>query len=527
VDNIKKRTQRIKGVDYVYEDTSYWDKAKKQNRHKREYIGKLGVGGEFIPNKKYQSRHSKVEEAVSVSLIPASRSYYGAVYLLDRISDKVGIRADLKASFPKNYKALMSLCYYLVLEGDSPMYRFSRWSHDHRHPYEDILSSQRISEIERDIEEGGRIEFLRRQSKRRQEHEYLAYDTTSVSSWSQHIKAVRYGHNKDGDNLAQVNMALLFGEVSSLPVYYRVLPGNIVDVSIIKKLIKDVEFLEIDKLKLVMDRGFFSADNINALYKGHYKFLISAKTNSSFISETVKAAKEAIKDFKHYDIEHGLYYFSYVEQDKAGNVVSEGKRRIYVHIYYNGLRAEEEKGRFSKRLAVTEAVLRSGETLSKAQAELCEKYFTVKSTPKRGIVIEYNEEAIARQMNKIGYFVLISNEIKDPITALVIYRKKDLVEKAFYNLKERLEMKRTSVHSDETLAGKFFIQFLALIYVSYIHKHMREHKLFRNYTLQSLLDALDIIELYEYEGHRPHLSEITQKQKYLFECLDVPAPNTL
>ena len=45
------KTQKIKETEYVYIDNPYWDKDKKQNRHKREYIGKLSEDGEFIPNK--------------------------------------------------------------------------------------------------------------------------------------------------------------------------------------------------------------------------------------------------------------------------------------------------------------------------------------------------------------------------------------------------------------------------------------------------------------------------------------------
>ena len=47
------KTQRIKGTVYVYIDKPYWDSSKKQNRHKRDYIGKLGANDEFIPNKNY------------------------------------------------------------------------------------------------------------------------------------------------------------------------------------------------------------------------------------------------------------------------------------------------------------------------------------------------------------------------------------------------------------------------------------------------------------------------------------------
>ncbi len=44
-----------------------------------------------------------------------------------------------------------------------------------------------------------------------------------------------------------------------------------------------------------------------------------------------------------------------------------------------------------------------------------------------------------------GYFALLSNDIKDAMDALETYRNKDLVEKAFNNLKERLNLRRVAV----------------------------------------------------------------------------------
>ena len=533
---LNARTQIIKGTEYVFEDIPYWDKAKKQNRHRRLYIGKIGANGEFIPNKAYIARQGTTKRAEGVCGLPktASRTYYGATRLLDEIGRLTGVEEDLKASFPERYREILSLVYYLVLESDSPMHRFTRWSHDHKHPADKEISSQRISKIMRDISEGERVFFFKRQAAKRREKEYLAYDTTSVSSWSEYIKAVRYGKNKDGDSLPQVNLALVFGEESSLPVYYRVLPGNITDVSTVKKLLKDVEFLEIDKLKLVMDRGFYSANNINALYKGYYKFLISVRTGSAFVSEAIAAAKEVIQDFRNYDERHDVYSYSvpakwpFVQRDRHGEVVLSEARRIYIHVYYNGNRAEEEKRRFAKSLSLTESTLVAGGELSEFQKSLCTKYLRVKTTAKRGIRVEYNEENISKYMNSVGYFVLLSNDIKDSAVAIETYRKKDVVEKAFGNLKERLEMRRTTVHSDETLEGRFFLQFLALIYVSYIHKHMSTAELYRNYTMQSLLDSLDVIELFDYEGQRSHCGEITEKQRRLFEAFGATPPiNTL
>jgi len=102
-----------------------------------------------------------------------------------------------------------------------------------------------------------------------------------------------------------------------------------------------------------------------------------------------------------------------------------------------------------------------------------------------------------------------------------------VLEKAFDNLKERLEMRRTVVRFDQVLAGKFFLQFLALIYISYIHKHMRDNNLYQNYTMQSLLDSLDVIERYNFGAPKYHCSEITKKQQDIFSCFGVSTPTTL
>jgi len=101
----KKRIQNIKGVDYVYEDYPYWDKKTKQNRHRREYIGKIGQDGEFIANKKYLARQNEPVSKgdAEPAGMPARRAFFGATHLLDGISEITGVREDLQACFPSNY----------------------------------------------------------------------------------------------------------------------------------------------------------------------------------------------------------------------------------------------------------------------------------------------------------------------------------------------------------------------------------------------------------------------------------------
>ena len=112
----------------------------------------------------------------------------------------------------------------------------------------------------------------------------------------------------------------------------------------------------------------------------------------------------------------------------------------------------------------------------------------------------------------------------DAITALETYRNRDLVEKAFGNLKEKLNLRRALVSSETSLSGKLFVEFVALIYLSYIKKQMQDNNLFKDYTLQQVLDKLDVIECFENPGDKLRVGEVLSKQSQLYLNLGVNPP---
>lgn len=63
------------------------------------------------------------------------------------------------------------------------------------------------------------------------------------------------------------------------------------------------------------------------------------------------------------------------------------------------------------------------------------------------------------------------------------------------------------------------MQFVALLYLSYIKNAMSDRDLFKDYTMQELLDELDldIIEYFEQPGRKRRIGEMTKKQASLFE----------
>lgn len=140
----------------------------------------------------------------------------------------------------------------------------------------------------------------------RGEKELWVYDITSISSYSEILKQVQYGSNKENDPLPQLNLALVFRETSNLPFYYRKLAGNIPNAKTVTNLLADLDLFGFSKVKLVMDRGFYSEDNINALFKDHLKFLLSARMNLTYIRRHLDAIYDRFRTFEHYNEKYEL-----------------------------------------------------------------------------------------------------------------------------------------------------------------------------------------------------------------------------
>ena len=63
--------------------------------------------------------------------------------------------------------------------------------------------------------------------------------------------------------------------------------------------------------------------------------------------------------------------------------------------------------------------------------------------------------------------------------------------------------------------------------MSYIKKQMEDAELFKNYTLQGVLDKLDVIECFEAPGQELRVGEILEKQKVLYTSLGIDPPSSL
>ena len=248
--------------------------------------------------------------------------------------------------------------------------------------------------------------------------------------------------------------------------------------------------------------------------------------NLGYIKEFIQELGTDIKNLSNYNEQYEVFASSKIifwdssKKCPYKNISGTSGERMFLHLYYNPEKALEEEKQLLHQLSQLKTELITGKRQSSHESAY-KKFFVVHENANGDIRVEANEAAIAKAKERYGYFALLSNEVSEPIKALELYRMRDVIEKAFENVKDRLNCRRTLVSSDESLEGKLFVEFIALIFLSYITKKMQEQELFSKYTLQGLLDELDVIECFIGPDSKPITGEVLEKQEQLYVNLGV------
>lgn len=512
LNHVNKKT----GVTYVYESVSFWDKEKKQSRNKQVCVGKLDpISGEFIPSK----RLIPAQAAVRDPAVTASAEVVGPSIVLDAITEQLGMEKLLRSCFPQEYKQIQTMAYYLASRG-GPLSHCGTWCNSHA-PSAECLTSQRISEILRVISIDKRQTFFAKWMKQNLKNDFICYDITSISSYSELNEYIKYGYNRDLDKLPQLNLAILFSQKGRLPVYFERTPGNITDVTTLHNLLKTFKALDIQTLHYVMDKGFYSKKNVDELLAARDKFTLSVPLNNKWVQHAIDDIYETIHGPEGYQKLDNEILYIHSRLYPWGR----GRRRCYLHLYYNAHARADAVDRFTEELVGYKKELESGQPINEHQ-KAYDTFFVIKTTPKRGTKASYNTEAVNQHIKRYaGFQALLSNSIKDPVESLQIYRDKDVIEKSFDDLKNQLDMKRLRMHSSATVDGRLFVQFIALIYMSALRREMRKSGLIKQYTVRELLQEMETLTKVNYSGKYGHiLTEVTKPQRKILRDLGIKLP---
>ena len=510
--------QTIKGRTYVYEVSSYWDKEKKQSRQKRTYLGKK------------DPKSGKIISTLKSSSVPVNSLSLGGIYLVRTIIHQLQLDKVLKEIFPESYKHILYISSFKLLTGE-PLYLYPYWSNTNYLPKESKFESQRISELlfylgkeEKQVEK-----FFKRWIELNNESSAVMFDITSISSYSENNDLLEYGYNRDNEQIPQVNLGVISRHSSSckLPLAYRIYSGDINDVVTLCNILNMMKSYHLSLEVFVLDKGFYSQENIVQMHKKGLKWLIPLPNKLVQTRQLLNQTGE--------DIDSPVNSFSY----NTTHIFNHTKKKFTIkgipclaHVYLDKSKQVREEEVYMKKIFEIEHIFKQKNFQNRLEikdfleeiVKSKKRFFTIRRS-KGKFCLERNEKEINLERLFFGKFIICTNDFSySAEDVLTLYRSKDGIEKVFLSLKQELGDKRSRTKSESTMRGSLFINFIALIISSHISQIMADKNLFKKFSKTEIFKSLNTLKVFELANSTKLISEYTAKHKQILKAFNISLP---
>ncbi len=464
----------IKGVVYInYEYDRVYKPDRKYNIPKRTTIGKKcdDEPGMMYPNPNYLKYFPDTELPVERACGDRSSCLRIGTFLvieklfMESMLDKIinSIYGDDRGT-----GLFMDLAsYYLTTENNAgqyyPDYAYSHplFTPEYR-IYSDSTVSKFISEIT--VEDSVAFQNEWNSIKKKRDKIYISYDSTNKNCQAGEIELVEFGHAKEDKGLPVFNYSIAYDCNNREPLFYETYPGSIVDVSQLQLMLNKAVAYGYKNAGFILDRGYFSRENIRYMDKCGYDFVIMVKGMKSFVNDAIRQVQGTFEDKRQCSIRR--YQVSGTTL-KMPVFYSDEKDR-YVHIYYSYGKAAGEREALETKIDRIAAYLKKQEGQAVIIDKSYEKYFSLEyyheGQEDQCFVCGIEKTSVIEEELKLcGYFCIITSEEMTAKEALELYKSRDASEKLFKADKSFLGNRSLRVYTGESLEGKMLIAFVALI----------------------------------------------------------------
>jgi transposase len=528
------RIKKINGIEYWYEDIPYYDKEKKQIRHKSKYVGR-NINGKPVRVRDALNSSDEIladktssDEISSSTSKPINAYNYGEFLPLQKITDELKIEEYLGDLFnEKDRNMILALALNRVIR-PTAMYNIKSWYENSTLSLqwpELPLKSQNISNLLAKVGDSDIPPmFMRKMFRNLGTKRILMYDLTSFSSYSQLINLLEYGYNRDDCDLPQINLSMIVDKEKGIPVMYDIYPGSIVDVTTLKNTIKKIEAHGMENYTLVMDRGFFSKGNIEELVREKIPFIMPATMALKSVKELMSSAQK--------DVESPEYLHKFNKKPIFVKPVTLEQKEFNINGYcfFDPKRELDEKNAFYSRLYDVKEKLeetaipgwRNAEEVFKERSREMASFYSWKKIDDH-FRIEIKKNTVTQRVNRMGKFFIFYYGERDWMECLAYYRERDIVEKGFKIMKNDIQSLPLNTNKDSTTKGFIFVCFIGLIIRMRLLSLMRETKIIEDHTVESLLLELEKIRKIELQNGEVIVTELTKKQKEIIEKMNLCA----
>ena len=576
------------GRVYCYASECLWNKQSKKYDKPRISVGHLeGNPPVFVPNRTFEllllseTTNPNLISARDRTVIDAVKAKYGneacrvdvaavkakaqtawAVFsgpsiIFGGITARYHIEPKLRKAFgDDDAQAILSLSWYIASEGGA-LSNSDVWLDQFETPAGCAISSQEITRLLDRMGQDGIMTFYKEWlSGIKRAGDRTLYDLTSISWYGQGINMASWGHNRDNEDLPQVNYALLCARNTGMPLFAWPLDGSVSDVRTLQNTLQFLHKLDYVPDCLMMDRGFGSMDNISFMLGHGYTFFQALRVNADWVHDIIDAGNDTrLRPTSALKVDNRTYYAStstcqWVKRrrlNRKGDVVEE--MFVYICKEQKGEKYVAEKGeeildQYQCRAHVLfcqdlvggqwnkfmEKLNREYERLiadeSAAPASDLKRYFVVeKKKWARKRTVDFATEEIAKHRNNYaGFICFLTNDktIPSAKAALEEYSTRDYIEKDFDEMKNDLDMRRIRVHTDGRMKARLLIQFIAEIYLKEIRIRLRSSDECRKMTRKQVSAHIKGIYKIKFVGkYRDVCPELSKSQRSILDALDI------
>ena len=296
------------------------------------------------------------------------------------------------------------------------------------------------------------------------------FDVTNVYFYGTECPIARKGHNKEGAHNPQVQIGLAVTKNEGIPIFHRTFEGNIFDARILQDFLVEFNYLNVDEITIVWDRGVTSEDNIIVAQKVGFEVICGLAIKQD-VQKTVDILIEDKNDIIQLKNRvHLKNTILYCKQEKY----TYGSVKGQLILCYN-----EEKARINKEKRI-DRIQHAQELLKKRKPvrEGVKKYLNANNT--------INETAVTEAQQYDGYSTIFSTKELSIEEAVRAYFEKDKVEKAFRSMKSVLGLKPIKHWLEDRVKSHIFICYLEYLLLSLLETKLKK----TNITAIAALDKL-------------------------------------
>ena len=457
---------------YLYEYKTVYDKQRKgPKKISGKLLGRITEQDGFIASSK-----RKLEKAVDekISTKPLCREYGVSSLILTQFKKHV---KALQVAFPDYWKSILQIAYCRFV------YRCPLKSIPFRLSQSflpELLKSKAFNEktssaILKTIG-GMNTQMLDYMKSFIHKDEYLLMDATNIFSSSNLITLSRMGYNSQMNFDPQFNLLYLYSAKTNMPVYYRILPGNIREVKAFKNCILEAGLKD---AVIVADKGFFSSKNIELLRQEKLRFILPLKRDNSIIDYSLidsNTFKEAGQCFEY---EKRIIWYQQYTWDNMN---------LFMFLD-ESLRVKEEK----------------------------DFLYRISTHPE-----EYSLEGYHKLKNTFGTITLLTNlKRKYAEDIYLSYKSRMTIEILFDGMKNVLEADHTYMQDEQTLHGWMFINHITLQWYQQLYTELKKRSLLKKYSVNDFIQMLTDLKKIRINDNW-YFNEITNYARKLYEKLGIP-----